>query len=285
MSPGLANSRRSNVASGEKWRSSPVSVSTVVPLRQLAPSRAPRPLLDQPACASTWWRGVPPRRPGGVAVEIVELGHAGRDRDLVDEGDGVGQREGAAGRGCRRRRSRRRRRRRRRRTRRRRDRRRRRRPAFGRRPARRRTRLPPRRRPPERRAARGRSRTAARIWSITDCDGRRDFSGLEKSKPTRSVSRCALSKLTGRRSTLTSWPCTTHRATKRSGKAASIAGGHGDARDRTVDRLVDVIGAQPQVGLGDGCQLPPSLNTLRRSASEVRIAAGDRGRQAPSGRW
>src|SRR5689334_728487 len=36
-----------------------------------------------------------------------------------------------------------------------------------------------------------------RIWSITACDGRRDFSGWEKSKPIRSVSRRELSKLTG----------------------------------------------------------------------------------------
>ena len=38
-------------------------VLTLVPLRQLAPMRAPRPLFDQPACASTWWRGVPPACP------------------------------------------------------------------------------------------------------------------------------------------------------------------------------------------------------------------------------
>ena len=40
--------------------------------------------------------------------------------------------------------------------------------------------------PPPRR----RSRTAARIWSSTACEGRRDLSGLEKSKPSVSVSRC-----------------------------------------------------------------------------------------------
>ena len=51
----------------------------------------------------------------------------------------------------------------------------------------------------------GRRRTAAvtglRIWSMTACDGRCDFSGFEKSNPTRSVSRSERSKLTGRRST------------------------------------------------------------------------------------
>ena len=53
------------------------------------------------------------------------------------------------------------------------------------------------------------------------CEGRFDFSGLEKSNPIRSVSRRALSKLTGRRSMLTSCPAPLR--TKRSGNADSIA--------------------------------------------------------------
>src|SRR3954465_2141710 len=38
-------------------------------------------------------------------------------------------------------------------------------------------------------------RNWARNWSIVDCDGRRDFSGFEKSNPTRNASRVELSKL------------------------------------------------------------------------------------------
>ena len=57
---------------------------------------------------------------------------------------------------------------------------------------------------------------------MNDCDGRRDFSGLVKSNPTRKVSRRELSKLTGRKSTLTSWPDASR--TNRSGNAASIVG-------------------------------------------------------------
>src|SRR3954465_404924 len=58
--------------------------------------------------------------------------------------------------------------------------------------------VPPPRVPPRAAA------NCARIWSITDCEGRRDFRGLEKSKPIRRVSGGELSKFTGRKSTLTS---------------------------------------------------------------------------------
>ena len=58
--PTLANTVRSKVATGEKCKVSPASVSTEVALRQLAPMRAPIPLFDQPACACTWCRGWPP---------------------------------------------------------------------------------------------------------------------------------------------------------------------------------------------------------------------------------
>ena len=66
------------------------------------------------------------------------------------------------------------------------------------------------------------ARNCARIWSITDCEGRLDFSGLEKSRPSRSVSLRELSKLSGVRLTSTSSPDESR--TKRSGNAASIVG-------------------------------------------------------------
>ena len=232
MSPRLANSRRSKVASGEKCRSSPVSVST---------RRAAAPIGAEPRAEAV----VRPAglrldlvarraaaRPGGVAVEIIEPGQPGRDRHLVDEGDGVGQRElqpaaaaaaeeaaaaaapaaateaaasaaappASAGRA-----------------------------AAGWRAAERLGAQRWRRRcgpaagggvgAPARRP--DRRRNWARIWSITDCDGRRDFSGLEKSKPMRSVSARAVEI---DRAQVDAHQLARRSRTKRSGKAASIAG-------------------------------------------------------------
>ena len=124
----------------------------------------------------------------------------------------------------------------------------------------------------------------ARIWSITDCDGRFDFSGFEKSKPMRSVSRSRAVEI-DRPQVDADQLAGVDRATKRSGNAASIAGVDRDVRDRTIDRLVDIIGAQAQVGLLERLPVGAELQDVAPVGLQVRIAAGDRRRRAPSGRW
>ena len=135
------------------------------------------------------------------------------------------------------------------------------------------------------RARRGRrSRTAARSWSMTACEGRCDFSGLVKSKPIRScvaARAVEIDRAQGRPTeTQLCRRGSTASRTNRSGKAASICGVTRDVGDR-VCRSSD---AHNRRGAGDrssanGCQLALSLITLRRSRLKVRIAAGDRGDQ------
>ena len=74
------------------------------------------------------------------------------------------------------------------------------------------------------------------------------FQRFEKSKPMRSVSRCELSKLTGRRSTLISCRQSPSR-TKRLGKCRLDRRLDRQVRDRPIDRLVHIFGAKPQIGL------------------------------------
>ena len=205
-------------------------------------------------------------------MEIVELGQAGPDPDLVDEGDGVGQRESqpaavlvaaaseeaaaattaadparldrapSAGAGA----------------------------------------VSPRRLEeagPRQAVAPCAPRAGkpnwARNWSSTACDGRFDLSGLVKSKPRRSVSLRELSKLTGRRSTLISCPdgrC----ADEALGKRGLDRRGDLDIRDRPGNRRVDIIGAQAKVGLLKRLPVAAELPHIAAIGLKVRIAAGDR---------
>ena len=93
----------------------------------------------------------------------------------------------------------------------------------------------------------------------------------------RSVSLRALSKLTGRRSTLTSWPDDIALEPVGEGRLDRL--GHGDARDRPVDRRMDIVGAQPQMGIGEWLPVGAELPHIALVGEEVGVAAGDGGRE------